>query len=245
MHEIGNAPQGYRVLDYGAGRGQAWREFLRARPDIELLAFEPDRRSQSELIENLASTSAKVLTELTLLGDLAVDCVVSFSVFEHVFDRRRYLATARAAMKDSGLFILNYDDGHFRPNLQLGDVQGWTRALHVLRETAGNLLWPALVKAGVIGPYQARVTRTEADALVQSAGLRIECERYENLVSLKELAKLVPAEEREAFHRRWAALEDGLNAEFSHVEGPRYGDRCALWQVMPTRTLRLRRLPDA
>ena len=39
--------------------------------------------------------------------------LVSFSVLEHVVDRRRYLQAARANLAPGGRAYLNYDSGHF------------------------------------------------------------------------------------------------------------------------------------
>ncbi len=245
MNELLHAPQGYRVLDYGAGRGQGWPDLLTIRPDMELLAFEPDRRSKSDLVRRLAGTRAIVLDDRSCsFGELDVDCVVSFSVFEHVADRRQYLENARRAMKKTSIFVLNYDDGHFRPILNLGDTEGLLKSIGTLKETVGNLFWPLLARLGYVNHFQARVHRTAADRLVRDAGFVVESQRYENITCLKELAKFMPQHQKESFHRCWLELEDRLNTEFSTPANPRFGDAEALWQVMPTRTLRLRRSHD-
>lgn len=239
--EIARSPAGTRVLDYGAGRGEAWIGLLANRPDIRLFVFEPDDASRSQLERNLNGANAMVVTDVATMTGLDVDYVTSFSVLEHVFDRPGYLANARAAMTDGAAFILNYDDGHFRPDVELGDATGRRRALHALREAVGNLLWPMLARLGVLSPYQSRVARETVDGLVRRSGFVIDSDRYENLVSLKALAKLVPDGRLDAFHQQWAGLEDWLNAELGNAAGGRYGDTRALWHVMPTRTLRLRK----
>lgn len=240
--EIQQSPAGTKVLDYGAGRGEAWTGLLSNRPDIKLFAFEPDDASRSLLQRNLHGTTAVVVNDVGDVTNLEVDYVTSFSVLEHVFDRPAYLASARAAMSDGAVFILNYDDGHFRPDLELGDATGRRRAVHALREAMGNLMWPMLAQLGLLSPYQSRVARDAVDGLVTRSGFEVVSDRYENLVSLKALAKLVPDGRLDAFHQQWAGLEDWLNAELGNAAGGRYGDTRALWHVMPTRTLRLRKL---
>jgi hypothetical protein len=151
---------------------------------------------------------------------------VSFSVFEHVYDRRGYLANARRWLKPEGRFFLNYDDGHFR------DPSSRAEALR-------NRLSPILPLMGQLGHFQARVNRDDADKMITNEGFEIVAIRYENLRSLKALSKTIPADQRAAFARFWIDVEERLNSQFA-VEGALcLGDRVNLWQEMGSRTLEL------
>ena len=45
--------------------------------------------------------------------------VVSFSVLEHVVDRRRYFEAMRTNLRRDGCVYLNYDSGHFVADVDL------------------------------------------------------------------------------------------------------------------------------
>jgi SAM-dependent methyltransferase len=226
------------VLDYGAGRGGGWPDALRRRSGIELVCFEPHEASASALASALSGLSARVLSEAELVSaDIKADYIVSFSVLEHVHDRASYLANAKRQLAPDGVFHLNYDDGHFRTALDLDEARDWK--LNVT-ETVRNRIAGVLPKVGQIRHYQARVQRDDIDRLIAATGLAIVEERYENLLSLKTLAKTIPPGQVQEFTRWWIGVEDDLNARFRARAETRMGDDVNLWRVMASRTLVLK-----
>ena len=123
--------------------------------------------------------------------------VVSFSVLEHVVDRRRYFEAMRTNLRRDGRVYLNYDSGHF-----VADVD--------LVERAKALASRALARVGSESRYRRRVTGTEARELVERSGLRVVDDKVFN-TDIKRLLPLVGSESRESFMERWLAFELELN----------------------------------
>lgn len=222
------------VFDFGAGRGAGWPETLALHPEITLVCYEP---SASAVELRKAVPSARVFSGDIAEVDVQADYIVSFSVFEHVYDRVAYLANARRLLKPDGKFFLNYDDGHFRKRLDLNDAVNWRGTL---REHFRNLAAPILPRIGQVGHYQARVEKGDADLMVLNAGFETIENRYENLASLKNLSVSVPADERARFATFWLDVEARLNKDFDIAVKGHLGDTSLLWREMASRTLTLR-----
>jgi hypothetical protein len=76
---------------------------------------------------------------------------------------------------------------------------------------------------------------------VQECGFRIERVDYHNLVCLKELSKVIPAEMRQSYAAWWLGVETSLNEQFLMLlPEAQYGDNANLWRQMVSRTLCLR-----
>lgn len=222
------------IFDFGAGRGAGWPETLALHPEITLICYEPSGAA-AELRK--AVPSAQVFNGDIGEVDAQADYIVSFSVFEHVYDRGAYLANARRLLKPGGKFFLNYDDGHFRKRLDLNDTSNWSGTL---REHLRNLAAPVLPRIGQVGHYQARVNRHDVDLMVSSAGFETIESRYENLASLKSLSGSVPADDRARFATFWLDVEERLNQDFDIAVKSWLGDPALLWREMASRTLSLR-----
>jgi hypothetical protein len=151
-----------------------------------------------------------------------------------VYDRRRYLQTAKEHLAVQGVFYLNYDDGHFRNLLNLNAPRTW---LTDLRIWLHNLSAGLLARLGWVSQYQKRVNRSDIDVLVAQVGFETTRVFYSNLGSLKGLYKLISPPKREDFTRIWIAVEDALNDQFLEDGATRMGDPANLWQFMGTRTL--------
>lgn len=123
--------------------------------------------------------------------------VVSFSVLEHVVQRRRYMQAARRNLRPNGRVYLNYDSGHF-----IADAD--------LVERAKGLASRVLARLGSESRYRARVREDEFRALVDEAGLRVVEDKAFN-TDVKRLVPLVPDGRQEAFMERWLAFELELN----------------------------------
>jgi SAM-dependent methyltransferase len=223
------------VFDYGCGSGGDWPRILAEVDGFEVVGYEPNERYAAEARRRLDGT-ATILSGDSLDGlDLAADVIVSFSVFEHVYDRRAYLATAKRLLAPDGTFYLNYDDGHFRIRLELDRPGKW---LEHGRVAAHNAIAPTLARIGRIATYQRRVARADADAMVAEAGFTCGEVFYSNLGDAKGLYRTIPEDRRDEFCQAWVDFERRLN-ERSLVEmaAADRGDTANLWSVMPSRTL--------
>jgi hypothetical protein len=145
------------------------------------------------------------------------------------------LRTAFEALRNDGIFYLNYDDGHFRKKLHLSSPRDWGVEL---LEHAQNLLAPLLPKVGLIRFYQASVRHEVVTRFVEDTGFRIIEERYENLENFKQFIKSVEPRKRQAFVRFWIRTEDRLNRSFSNRPERGYAN---LWKVCGSVTLKLRK----
>ncbi|MEN9207942.1 MAG: methyltransferase domain-containing protein [Gloeomargarita sp. GMQP_bins_120] len=229
------------VLDYGCGDGGYWPQILRDYPCIQWWGFEPHPQRRRLAQERLAGLPARLL-ERSELEQVAInaDFIVSFSVLEHVYDRRRYLQIAKRQLAPQGIFYLNYDDGHFRALLDVHQPRTWLPACKVALH---NWLAPFLARLGYVAPFQQRVIQAEIDQLLREVGWQIQAVFYSNLECLKHLSKTLPQAQKDRFMQVWLALEKTLNDEFQHP-GPIWGgDSTNLWTVMPSRTLVLTHSP--
>lgn len=225
------------VFDYGAGRGGDWPGILRWRKGLDVVCFEPYEPDADALRRALAGCPGRVLTRAEFeAADFKADYIVSFSVLEHVFDRGAYLRHAKQLLAPDGVFHLNYDDGHFRTSLDLDEARGWKLNIAETLQNRLAWLWPRTRR---IGLYQSRVYKAAIDAMIADCGFRIAAERYENLASLKSIAKTVPPARTQEFTRFWLEVEETLNTRFRFEAEERRGDRANLWREMGSRTLTL------
>jgi SAM-dependent methyltransferase len=178
------------IFDYGCGTGGDWPSILRDFPQIELVAYDPNQQSINKARERLKGSRATVLTGSSIVDlDISADFIVSFSVFEHVHDRKNYLQTAKRLLAHDGTFYLNYDDGHFRATIDLDRPVTWLPAMSTFSH---NLLSPFLARLGRISQFQRRVPREEADRLVDEVERECREDFYSNLAGLKSLFKSIP-----------------------------------------------------
>lgn len=234
IEHIISQPGKKTVFDYGAGTGSGWPATLAEHPEISLVCYEP---SATANVLRTRLPGARIIGDDELQNDrLNADYIVSFSVFEHVFDRHAYMRFASRHLAEKGVFFLNYDDGHFRNSLDLGQPSKWGLPIREHIINLGADLWP---KVGMIGKYQKRVVREAADDIVRAAGMSIVESRYENLASFKSLARHVPEDARVDFSALWLQTEDALNRDFDRQGEPCLGDASILWREMGSRTLQL------
>jgi SAM-dependent methyltransferase len=227
------------IFDYGCGDGGDWPRILRDHPHLHLVAFEPGADSYGKAVKRLAGCSAEILTgDAMSTLNIRADYIVSFSVFEHVVDSDLFLRNAKRVLAPWGCFYLNYDDGHFRNVMDLAEPATW---LPALRARLRTLISPWLAGIGWEAGYQQRFSAAVADRLVFEHGFVIERVDYHNLLSLKELAKVIPDGQRELFSHWWLDVELALNRQFCHrLDGERFGDHVNLSRQMVSRTLCLR-----
>jgi SAM-dependent methyltransferase len=227
------------IFDYGCGAGGDWNRILSDHAHIRLVGYEPHEPSAARARQSLRGLSAEIFTADAIQTlALAADYIVSFSVFEHVVDRRQFLAHAKRLLAPAGVFYLNYDDGHFRNRLDVAQIDTWLPALRSFARTLASGPAAAMARNS---KYQRRVAARDADSLVAEAGFRTMRIDYHNLINLKGLAKTMPEHLQEEYARWWLAAEQELNARFRFdLARSSYGDTVNLWQQMVSRTLILR-----
>lgn len=225
------------IFDYGCGAGGDWSNILSDYPHLQLVGYEPCRKAFELAQERLKGFQANLFTanELHALNFKA-DFIVSFSVFEHVYDRYSYLQTAKKHLAEDGIFYLNYDDGHFRNSLDLSQPDLWSSQL---KEWLHNLVAEPLARIGMVSQFQKRLPRAEVDRLIDQTGFRIINTFYSNLASFKALHKRIPQEKQKEFSQFWLDVEETLNAKFYEDGLMGLGDTANLWQQMGSRTLSL------
>ena len=186
----------FRVVDLGCGDGSNFCELLQRRRNVRYIGVEPLRGPAEQAHRTLPG--AEIIN--TPAYDVRVEpahAVVSFSVLEHVVDRRRYFEAIRANLRRDGRVYLNYDSGHF-----VADVD--------LVERAKALASHALARIGSESRYRRRVTGTETRELIEHSGLRVVDDKVFN-TDLKRLLPLIGPESHESFMQRWLAFELELN----------------------------------
>jgi SAM-dependent methyltransferase len=222
------------IFEFGCGDAGAWPEILRDHPGFNWIGYEPGPNVAAAR-KRLEGFAARFLTDEEVeTATIEADYIVSFSVFEHVYDRVAYLRNAKRMLARNGLFFLNYDDGHFRNTLEWERRATWRPSFSVFIH---NLLAPFLARIGRVGDFQKRVPRTEMDTMVSGLGYSVRDEFYSNLGSLKAIARTIPPEQASDFSRMWVELEDRLNREFKNEGRTQRGDSVNLWVSMASRTL--------
>ncbi len=226
------------VFDYGCGEARYWRPVLKAYPNIELIGYDPDARVIQKARKHVGGFPCHLYTGRVLNKlDFQADFIVSFSVLEHVYNREEYLRHAKRLLAPGGTFYLNYDDGHFRIKLDLGEPRTWPK---LFCSYLHNVLAPLLAAMGLTNRFQSRVRREYIDRLVSELGFKVDRVFYSNLECFKGLVKYVPKEKQSIFLRRWINIENQLNEEFTCELGEFCGDTVNLWRFMGSRTLVLR-----
>lgn len=190
------------ILDLGCGTAQNFVQLLQRYPTVRYVGIEPKAPVCEIARRTLAKHNATIHNAYAyhLHGRLiheTFDVVVSFSVFEHVYRRPLYLASARDCLKPGGHLLINYDAGHFvRPGS--------------LKERAKNVLGPWLARLGIERYYQQFVKEADFHRMAAAAGLEIVEARSFN-TGIKGIHKLVPSEHTAEHMARWLEYELWLN----------------------------------
>lgn len=190
-----------RILDLGSGTSRNFIELLRRYPHVRYTGIEPSASVCAVARRQLPAEQATIITGYAydVFGQYVnapFDVVVSFSVFEHVYQRQRYIDSIRDCLKPDGQALINYDAGHF------------IRA-HA-RDRIKNIVGPLLARVGVERYYQSFVHEADFKQMVANAGLKIVEVRYFN-THMKGIHKRLPTEAAAEHMRRWYAHELWLN----------------------------------
>lgn len=191
-----------RILDLGSGTSKDFVRLLAQVPNLHYTGIEPDAADCEAARRLLPGPNVQIINDFAydMLGRLVdepFDILVSFSVMEHVYQRQLYLQSAAACLKPDGVFLINYDAGHFM-------------APASFKERLKNRLGPVLARLGQQQYYQAFVP--EADFLrdVRGAGLEVAEAKFFN-TRLKGIYKHIPEAHRDTFMHRWLDEELWLN----------------------------------
>jgi SAM-dependent methyltransferase len=186
----------FRIVDLGCGDGRNFVELVRRHPHVRYIGVDPSRRGIEHAKEALPEAELVHMQAYDARFEPA-DAVVSFSVLEHVADRRRYMEALRANVKPKGRVYLNYDAGHF-----VADADA--------RERAKAAVARAFAAAGYESRYRAPVRSEEFAGLVERAALRIVDDKGFN-TELKLSYRAVSESQRDLFMDSWLAFELSLN----------------------------------
>ncbi|MCB9451305.1 MAG: methyltransferase domain-containing protein [Anaerolineaceae bacterium] len=191
-----------RILDVGCGRAANFIELLRRYPGVEYVGVEPNPAACVTARRNLDGFKATIMNDYAydLMGrlvDAPFDIVLSFSVFEHVYRRQKYLNSVVDCLRDDGYFLINYDAGHFM-------------APATLKEAAKNVIGPWLAPLGIERYYQRFVPEADFRRMLEQAGLVVTEVKSFN-TRLKGVHKHVPDAYKEEHMQRWLDYELWLN----------------------------------
>src|SRR5262245_14881026 len=91
------------LFDFGCGKGGEWSSILPKLPAVQFVGYDPSAESVRVAQSRLEGLGARFIEREELDGgDFRADIVVSFSVFEHVYDRPGYLRTAHRVLAPNG-----------------------------------------------------------------------------------------------------------------------------------------------
>jgi len=190
------------ILDLGCGTAGNFVRLLERYPEVRYVGVEPSRAACEAARSNLTGRRAEIVQayayDVPKLVAGPFDVVVSFSVFEHVHQRQRYLDGVCASLAPDGRCLINYDAGHF--------VQPAG-----LKERAKNVIGPLLARLGVEGYYQRFVPDQAFRRMVERAGLEI-LEAKSFNTRLKGVHKGIPPEHQAEHMRRWLDYELWLSS---------------------------------
>jgi SAM-dependent methyltransferase len=194
------------ILDLGCGEALNFVRLLQANPSVRYIGLDPDLKACQRARSHLSGLNANILNAYAYNAYEVLreqfDVIVSFSVFEHVYRRQRYLQTLKACLKAAGRIFINYDAGHFLS--PVGESFS-------IRDRIRDFLRPISAKLGAENYYQAFVREQDFRCWIKEAGLTILEAKFFNLYTLKSVYKIVPEAHRSSYMQRWLDFEEELN----------------------------------
>lgn len=214
-----------RIVDLGCGAALNFIPLLRKHPRLRYVGIEPSESGAATARKNLEGLDASVIRGSAEEVDAgSADIVVSFSVLEHVHDRHGYMRAAARMLDRSGIFVINYDHGHF--------VMPTGKWWQFGSDRWNNIFGPILARFGHVRFFQAMIREGEFRSLASAAGFEIVEEKSFN-TDLKRLFAKIEHEKKDEFMRRWYRFELEMNELL-----PAYSDDLA--SILRTRNYVLR-----
>lgn len=191
-----------KLLDLGCGAALYAVDLLARCPNIEFVGIEPLTKDVAQARQNLRNFNATIIEGYAYaairpqLPHESYDIVLSFSVFEHVYERLAYLQFVHDCLSEGGFCLMNYDAGHFHST-------HW-------KERAKTWVGGVLARLGNQAYYQAFVREADFKRWVKDAQLAVVEAKMFN-TSLKGIYRTIPEAHKPAYIERWLALELWLN----------------------------------
>lgn len=194
-----------RLLDLGAGSGIGWTHVLDHSPYLDVTLWDANptwfrSSSQRQLPERL-----RYAPSTQELEGQEFDVVTSLSVVEHVHDVEAHLSLLKQFLATAGVGIVLWDDGHFRPyvNLRQPIKSGLLAAKESAKWGLSALLGPRVPPSHYQYPRSMEVVLNTANAL----GLTVTERTLVGLPGIKGALHLVPQADVGNVMNAWLHLE--------------------------------------
>ena len=192
------------LLDLGCGAAANFIKLLKKYPGLRYVGVEPSLEACEIARKNMSAYNAAIINAPAYQLELEpADIVISFSVLEHVYRRNSYLQTVKKRLKPEGVFVINYDSGHFT---EPPPTPPWVAGSERWKNRFGGLM----ARIGYERYFQAFVREDEFRSLLDDTGLRVLDDKFFN-TDLKNVYKLIPSQDIDDYMRRWLEFELYLN----------------------------------
>jgi ubiquinone/menaquinone biosynthesis C-methylase UbiE len=187
FHQLSDISDDEVIIDIGCGTATYWQTFLRSNPNLKLTLIEPDIKLLEIAIQNYSHfPNVTLKTQTSDIPDHSFDKVFSFSVLEHVWNRKVFFSEAARLIKAGGVFHFNYDDGHFRNHLYRNRSM-----MYRVRNQVKTFLAPLWRFTHSYSRYQSSVSYEEVAELLHINRLTIKYEWFYDLEGLSKLSSLL------------------------------------------------------
>jgi ubiquinone/menaquinone biosynthesis C-methylase UbiE len=191
------------LLDVGSGRSLNFVMLLKKHPHLSYVGVEPSSTCCEAARANLAGLNATIINafgyNLTkIVATKSFHLITSFSVLEHVYQRKLYIESISRLLKSEGYFLINFDAGHFV-------------APTGVRERLKTALAPLKAFFGFERNYQSFVRIEDFRSFAYQAGLKILEQKSFN-TALKQVYRQIPEQDRDEFMQRWLDIELWVNS---------------------------------
>lgn len=192
------------MLDLGCGTAANFVSLLSRYPRLRYIGVEPSASECEVARKNLSAHNASIINSDAYNLNLApADIIISFSVLEHVYRREAYMRTVKKHLKQDGLFLINYDSGHF---VHTEQAPFWAIGSDRWKNRFGAIFaWLGSEKY-----FQRFVREVEFQTLLTKNGLQVLDEKVFN-TDLKSIYKFVPSASADSYMSRWLEFELYLN----------------------------------
>ena len=197
-----------RVLDIGAGSGSGWTSVVHSVPQIHLTLWDADPQWYQHAARNGRHSRLNFVNTLDGLDNESFEVVTSMSVLEHVADLEEHFSNIKSLLRPSGIGIVLWDDGHFRPSIDL--TRPIASSSLAFKESTK---WAASVALGRRVPpshFQRRRPMDEVVLAATRSGLDVAWSTFVGLDGVKSAVSHVPAAHIVEVMNAWLTLERQL-----------------------------------